>query len=156
MSETNTKPPFNGPTIRFLFNVCNDLAATKNFYVDLIGMKVTQYEEEWGYLNIQCDGFEFMFFKSEKGDLSVAERWASQPGYEGGALEVMSWALFIPEDQFADVVKRLKVGGVKLFKEAPEWRQKSYWGFTVMDPNGVTVEVYTTPKEKPESNEWIE
>jgi len=156
MSETDTKPRFTGPTIRFIFNVCNDLAATKNFYVDLLGMKVTQYEESWGYLNILCDGFEFMFFKSEKGGIPVETQWASQPGYEGGTLEVTSWALFIPEADFPGVVAKLRASGAKLYKDKPEWRHGSYWGFTVMDPNGVTVEVYTMPEFNPTNIEWTE
>ncbi len=40
--------------------------------------------------------------------------------------------------------------------KAPTWRQASYWGFTVLDPAGNTVEIYCAVKEKPANNEWKE
>jgi len=41
-----------------------------------------------------------------------------------------------------------------MFNEEPEWRVDNYWGLTVKDPMGNTVEVYTIPKQKPESTTW--
>jgi hypothetical protein len=43
--------------------------------------------------------------------------------------------------------------------DTPTWRQASYWGWTVRDPAGNTVEVYWHPKEKPgegETPQWVD
>ena len=154
----NTENSDNKPkiSIKYLFNCTSDIPGTRKFYSELIGLKETQYEEEWGYVCYQCEGFELMFFARENEDPPIPTEWASQPGYPGGKLEITSWAVAIPEDEYAAVVKKLKNAGVRLFKDLPEWRQNSYWGFTTMDPNGVTVEVYSIPKEKPALIEWID
>jgi len=142
------------PTIRFLFNHCNDLTATRKFYSEMVGLKEKAYSEDCGYLCYQCDGFEFMFFKSSGGGLPIETRWALQPGYPGGELETISWAIIVPEGDFRAMLKRLMEGGVRLLANKPEWRQECYWGITAMDPNGVTVEIYFTPAEKPQLTEW--
>jgi len=72
----------------------------------------------------------------------------------GGTLEVTSWSVEIREEDFGKTVERLRAAGVRAFNDEPEWRIDSYWGYTVLDPNGVTVEVYTIPKEKPASEDW--
>lgn len=155
-TQENNLPKTSHPTIRFLFNCTADLVLTRKFYTELIGLNEKAFNPEWGYLCYQCEGFEFMFFaKTEKGP-EPAREWASQPGYEGGSLEITSWAVWIPEIEFAAAVKRLRESGVRLFKDVPDWREESYWGFTAMDPNGVTVEVYTIPQNIPASKEWID
>jgi hypothetical protein len=52
----------------------------------------------------------------------------------------------MPEAEFADCYLRLREAGVRAFNEKPEWRRNSYWGYSVMDPMGNTVEVYTFQK----------
>jgi catechol 2,3-dioxygenase-like lactoylglutathione lyase family enzyme len=142
------------PTIKYIFIHCNDLATTRRFYSELIGLAEMAFNDEWGFLNYKCDGFELMYFRSEKSDLPVEQRWAAQPGYQGGTLETTSWAIEVSDEDFATIVQKLRNAGLKLFAERPDWRQQSYWGFTVMDPNGVTVEVYCVPKSAPISTEW--
>jgi hypothetical protein len=95
-----------------------------------------------------------MFFYSGKESPKHTE-WAWQPGYDGGTLPVTSMAIEIPEQDFAGMVERLKKEGVRLFAEVPDWRQNSYWGFTVMDPQGNILELFTMPKEKPSSTTWL-
>jgi catechol 2,3-dioxygenase-like lactoylglutathione lyase family enzyme len=143
--------------VRFIFSMCNDIDAMRHFYTDLLEMEEQAYysTEEFGYLSYPCEGVYLMFFYSGQ-DAPVFEEWAWQPGYEGGNLHVTSWAIEIPEADFSASVKRLKDAGVKIFSENPEWRQDSYWGFSVADPQGNTIEVYTSPKEKPASIEWSE
>ncbi|MCX6645250.1 MAG: VOC family protein [bacterium] len=141
--------------IRFLFAMCNDIPAMRKFYSDLLGMQEVSYmnDEGFGWLCYQCEGFQFMFFRTH-GRIPLIENWTWQPGYEGGGFDALSWAVEIPETEFADYYRRLKDAGVKAFSEKPEWRQGSYWGYSVMDPMGNTVEVYTSPKVKPDSDEW--
>ena len=143
--------------IKFLFGMCNDIDKVRAFYTDLLGMEETSYmnDESWGWLVYKCEGFEFMWFRGQ-GDETIPplEDFTWQPGCGGGPLQGVSWAINIPWDSFADTVQRLKDAGVKSLMEDPEWRQESYWGFSVMDPMGYTIEVYSTPPEKPENTEW--
>lgn len=150
--KATEKPEIN---IRFIFNMCNDVESMRHFYTDLIGLKQGSFrnDKEWGWLVYKSEGFEMMFFRADK-QLPVLREWAVQPGYEGGTLETTSWGIHIPEEMFGVVVGRLNSAGVKTFKDRAEWRQDSYWGFSVMDPMGNTVELYTEPKEKPASTEW--
>ena len=129
--------------VRFIFNFCNDIEAIRNFYSDLIGMKETSYrnDEEWGWLVYDNDGLQIMWFRSGE-KLPVIDGWAVQPGYESGEYAIASWSIEVPKDSFKDIIGRLKESGVKVFNTEPEWRQDSYWGFTVMDPMGNTVELF--------------
>jgi catechol 2,3-dioxygenase-like lactoylglutathione lyase family enzyme len=149
------KPKVN---VRFLFNLCNDIDEVRHFYTDLLGMQERAYmnDENFGYLSYKCEGGVcFMFFRAGE-ELPVLAEWAWQPGWAGGTLEINSWAIQIPQEDFAEVYGKLKEEGVPLFKPEPEWRQDSYWGLSVRDPMGNTVEVYTTPEEKPASTTWDE
>jgi len=141
--------------IKFIFNHCNDVKAMRRFYGELIGLKETAFNEEWGYLCFRTGGLDFMYFQSTE-PVPVVREFASQPGYEGGTLSMVSWAIEVPEPDFAAAVKRLKDAGVTSFNDKPDWRQDSYWGYSVLDPMGMTVEVYVSPTEKPENKEWIE
>ena len=95
-----------------------------------------------------------MFFRSDE-KLPVETKFSFQPGWEGGELDKISWAIEIPEDKFKEVYEKLKADkSVKFFKDKPDWRQESYWGISVLDPMGYTTEVYNSPKNKPESTTW--
>ncbi|TET21568.1 MAG: VOC family protein [Candidatus Stahlbacteria bacterium] len=157
MAEAEKAPEKKVPKInvRFIFSLCSDIEAMRHFYSDLLGMQEQAFfnEKQFGYLSYPCEGVYLMFFYSGQ-EAPVFKDWAWQPGYDGGSLHVTSWAIQIPEEDFAETVKRLKDAGVKTFSDNPQWRQDSYWGFSVMDPQGNTIEVYTSPKEKPESTEW--
>ncbi len=141
--------------IKFLFALCNDISEMRTFYTDFLGMNETSYknDEEWGWLVYKCEGFEFMIFRGH-GEIPVLGDFTWQPGGGGGPIEGPSWAISIPEVLFAETVERLQTAGVKSLTENPEWRQDSYWGFSVMDPMGHTVEVFSTPSEHPKSTEW--
>jgi hypothetical protein len=139
--------------IKFVFNHCNDIHAVRRFYGELIGMRETAFHEEWGYLCYKTEGFEFMFFRS-KTPIEVPAEFSSQPGYEGGPRKAVSWAIEVTEDLFPGIVSRLQDAGAKSWKPQPEWRQDSYWGYSVLDPMGNTVEIYSIPAEKPDEKEW--
>ncbi len=147
-------------SVKFVYSLCSDIEAMRHFYTDLLGMKEIAFyndeEQKFGYLSYLCvGGLEFDFFYIGK-EVPPHTEWAWQPGYEGGSLPVASWSVQIPEEDFPAVVKRLKEGGVKAFKENPYWCLDSYWAFPVADPQGNTVEVYTLPSKKPSSTEWSE
>ena len=141
--------------LKFIYNVCNDVAAIKRFYGDLLGMKIASFMDkpEFGWVNIASDGFEFMFFRAE-GKFIEPTEFAMQPGDGGGPRQATSWSVAIPEQDYGATIERVRQAGVKAMTSTPTWRQDSYWGFTVLDPAGNTVEVYCAVKEKPASTEW--
>lgn len=107
----------------------------------------------FGWLSVDAGGFEMMWFRAER-PTPTATEFTQQPGWEGGTREGTSWAVQIPEERFATTWQRLREAGVALFRPTPEWRQDSYWGLSALDPCGVTVEVYVTPKERPAATVW--
>ncbi len=154
VEDTEPEPPVE-VTFRFVYNHCNDLLAMRRFYTDLLGMTELGFNLEWNWLGYQCEGFQLMFFGAEK-NLSVPTEFTDQPGYEGGDWEGISWSIEVPEARFAETVRRLQEADVPCFSDQAQLRLESYWGFSVLDPMGVTVEVFCYPKEKPESPEWTE
>lgn len=138
--------------IRFLYAWCNDINDTRKFYTNLLGLLETSAvdNKEFGWLCYQCTGMQFMFFRAEQ-KLAIEQRWADQPGEMApGAVPIMSFSIEIPADDFKATVRRLSDARVKAAAKYPTWRQSSYWGWTVKDPMGNTVEVYCTPKVTPE------
>ena len=164
MAEETTAAPGEAPevTIKYVYAYANDLDAMRRFYTDLVGMTEGAFrnDEQWGWLVYKCAGFQLMFFRSEPplSPAPVETRWALQPGWNDGEVrdgaEIFSWSIRVPESAFADTVARLKEAGVESYYEKPMWFQDSYWGFPVRDPMGGTVEIFCTPKERPESTEW--
>jgi len=159
MSEKAPKPEPR-VNLKFMFSLCNDVDKMRHFYTDILGMQENAYykaeDGSFGYLSFLCvGGIEMDFFYIGK-EVPLLSEWAWQPGYEGGSIPVTSWAIEIPADDFTTTVKRLQDAEVKSFSKNPVWRLDSYWGFTVMDPQGNTIEVYSMPEEKPESTEWPE
>jgi catechol 2,3-dioxygenase-like lactoylglutathione lyase family enzyme len=151
------KPALN---LRFLYAFCNDVAAMRRFYTELLGMSEGNFmdSEQWGWLTCRSEGLELMFFRLD-GKTPVAQGWAWQPGGTvEDAVPRMSFSVQVPWPQYADTVKRLRNGAVRTQSEHPVWRQQSYWGWTVADPMGNTIEVYSTPPEKPagENPNWDE
>jgi catechol 2,3-dioxygenase-like lactoylglutathione lyase family enzyme len=146
------KPRVN---LRFLYNQCNDVKTIKEFYADCLGMKLAAFEDkpEWGWANFASDGIDFMFFRADT-KLDVPTEFAFQPGDGGGPRAAASWSVQVQEPDFRATVDKLRKVKVKAMTKAPTWRQSSYWGFTVLDPMGNTVEVYCVVKDKPASTEW--
>jgi catechol 2,3-dioxygenase-like lactoylglutathione lyase family enzyme len=135
---------------RFVFNVCNDVAAMRRFYVDILGFEEEAYMDtpEFAYLSVRSDDWEAMWFRADA-RLPVATEFASQPGWEGGTVEATSWAVWVPEERFGAVREALAAAGASFYHSEPAWRQDSYWGLSVLDPMGVTIELYTVPAERP-------
>lgn len=149
---SDDKPKLN---IRFLYAICNDVKEMRRFYTELLGMQEGHFmdSEDWGWLTLQSEGMQLMFFRWSK-ELPVNKDWAWQPG---GTVEdahpMMSFSVLVPWENYRDTYQRLKEGGVKAQTEAPQWRQSSYWGWTIADPMGNTIEVYAPPPEKPAEGE---
>ena len=134
---------------------CNDIAAMRRFYVELIGLAEQSYSDEGEYRWLVCSsrGFELMFFAAAA-QIPVQAGWHAQPGWEGGEVEGISWSIEVPSELYAATVAKLKAADVPCFFEQPRWLMDSYWGFPVKDPMGNTVEVFNLPRERPASTEW--
>ncbi len=147
--------PATKVNLRFVYNQCNDVKAIRAFYGDLLGMKVGAFSdtEKFGWVTFQGEGLEFMFFRADS-TLPVSEEFSFIPGDGGGPRAACAWSIEVPEAEFAATFRRLRDAKVKAQTVTPTWRQQSYWGFTVLDPMGSTVEVYCSVKEKPDSTEW--
>jgi ribosomal protein S18 acetylase RimI-like enzyme/catechol 2,3-dioxygenase-like lactoylglutathione lyase family enzyme len=149
--------PLPAPRARmsYLFHVCNDVAAARRFYVELLGLPQRSFvnDAKFGWLCVDAGGYEAMWFRADAA-LPVATAFACQPGWGGGTLEVTSSGVEIPWARFSDVHRALVAAGTTLFRPVPEWRQGSYWGLSALDPMGATVEVYAVPPSKPTSTTW--
>ena len=139
--------------IGFIYYYCNDLAEMRRFYTDLLGMKEVAYDEEYGYLRYKTAGIQVVFFKATE-EVRIPDGFAEQPGWEGGTLEIPSWAVNVAEEEYPKTVKRLQNAGVKPFTPDPVWVHDSYWSFAVLDPMGNTIEVTMVPAIKPDNTEW--
>lgn len=151
-------PEFN---VRFLYAFCNDVNAMRRFYTELLAMKEGTFldTENWAWVTYKSEGFEIMFFRWDH-PLPVEERWAWQPGEaKVESVPLISFSLHYAWPQFMEAVKRLQQGAVRAQTEKPTWRQGSYWGWTIADPMGHTIEVYSTPPKPPkegETPEWVD
>lgn len=145
------KPKAN---IRFLYAFCNEISPMREFYTELLGMQEVSHmdNEQMGWLAYQCEGLQYMFFRWDS-ELPVEMRWADQPGEEiKDSVALMSFSLEYSFDDYRELVSELLKAEVKAEKPKPTWRQSSYWGWTIMDPMGNTIEVFAAPKEKPDSD----
>ncbi len=157
MAEEETKAEAPKVNIKFLFVMCNDVDVIRHFYTDLLGMTESSYmnTDDWAWICYKSGNMEFMFFRGHE-ELPVNDEWTWQPGW-GGDVDGVSWAINVPEDMYADMVRAIiDDGDVPMHEPCPEWRQESYWGWTIMDPMGNTVELYTTPAAKPDTTTWPE
>ncbi|MDC1141980.1 hypothetical protein OAU50_02725 [Planctomycetota bacterium] len=146
-----TDKPKPKANIRFLYAFCNDIKPIRAFYTDLLGMEETSHmdEDRFGWLAYQCDGLQYMFFRWDS-ELPIEARWACQPGEEiNDSAGLMNFSLEYGFDDFQKLVPQVIEAGGPVEKPKPTWRQSSYWGWTIKDPMGNTIEVYSAPKEKP-------
>jgi catechol 2,3-dioxygenase-like lactoylglutathione lyase family enzyme len=142
------------PAIKFIFIYANDVEQMRNFYTNILGLEEVCFINEggFGYINYNMGGFEFMIFKTDK-PIPIHQEWQAQPGYPGGTGYLPSWSVIIDKSCFESVVQKCRDAGLKTFSDKPEWRQESYWGFTVADPMGNTVEIYTPGPGESESGQ---
>ena len=136
--------------LKFVFMMCNDVAAIVDFYGDTLGCATkSNLEQGWALVNA---GVDIAFFK---GDYPLPEHkeWAWQPGYNGGTANINSYSISTDEKNLRAIFERAKMKNVKMISEKPVWRKDSYWAITIMDPMGTTIEIYSEVP-KPLSTEW--
>lgn len=126
----------------FSYDVCSDVAATRRFYGELVGLEVV-----W-------DGADDVSFVHDCVQLSFSQveafrrpdGWAFQPGWSHGQLadapaaqRIPSVSIALAPGAFREAVTRLQGEGVERLRNEPFW--VSYWSFVVRDPDGRTVEL---------------
>lgn len=135
-----------------MFILCNSIEAMRGFYVKLLGMEES-YCIEGEYLDVNTAGIQLLFFKHET-EVLVPSGWSWQPGWEGGIETRPSFSVRVPEEEFPGLVERIRELHIPRYNEYPEWRNNGYWGYTIKDPMGLTLELFVEPAERPNSTLW--
>lgn len=136
--------------VRFLYCLCNDVVPVRRFYTELLGCEELGFmsDEKFGWVGYDSEGMQLMFFRWDT-ELPARTAWDWQPGDGAGDAPGMSFSVEIEEGDARAVFDRLRALGVPAMSEGPTWRQDSYWGWTVRDPAGNTVELYWKVQDKP-------
>ncbi len=145
--------------INHLYTFCNDVQTMRHFYTNLIGLDEGTYNEydSFSWIVYNSNGLCLHILGPADSPLPVPDDWSWQPGIGGpGTREATSWSIDVPEESFREVVRRIAEAEVRSHPSFPEWRQDCYWGLTVMDPMGTTVELMMEPATPPESTTWCE
>lgn len=139
--------------LRFLYVYCNDLAAMRHFYTDLLQLAEIYYAPgPDGGLAYRCDALQFTIFPAPAPQ-PVVDSWQMQPGWPGGTQPTTSWSLTSDTlEAFAAAVDRVTAAGVPAYFDRPQWF--GYWSFPVRDPMGHTVELTFAPDADPPDTTW--
>lgn len=129
---------------RFIFTYlfCNDLDRMKEFYLDVLRLKLI-----W-------EGEETIGFKIGDHQLSIqfhpvyqppTPAFSIQPGWQGGTEPRTSWSLECDVEDFNEIVQNVISHDVPTYFPGPTW--KGYWSFPVLDPMNNTIEITCTATE---------
>lgn len=130
----------------FAYEYCSDIAATREFYRDLVGLR--QVWDEPDDIAFVHDCVQVSFLQLES--VERPRGWAFQPGWGQGQVpdapeteHVRSISIALPGADFRAAVGRLTAAGTEALRPEPFW--VGYWSFVVRDPDGRTVEL-TAPE----------
>lgn len=94
-----------------------------------------------------------VFYKVPNMPARDENNWAWIPGEtEEEGRQIPSISIGLPEEKFREAVSRGIASDIDSHKPKPNWRQSSYWGWTVKDPTGLTIELQYRPNDSPESD----
>jgi catechol 2,3-dioxygenase-like lactoylglutathione lyase family enzyme len=129
--------------INTLYYYCNDVARMRHFYIHLLGLEETFYQdtEKAGWLTMQVGEVNVVFVRGAARPVPAA--FAKQLGFAGGTLENPSWVLDLPAPAFDAAAQRLQQAGAPRLTPAPTEPQPGYRQFVVRDPMGNTIELYS-------------
>jgi catechol 2,3-dioxygenase-like lactoylglutathione lyase family enzyme len=122
-----------------VFSWCNEIAATRRFYTDMLGLEETYFDEKQGWLTYQSGEVQLVFMRGNA-SLPILKDWARQPAYKAGKIEAASWVIQVPPANFPGIVSHLKAAGVPEFQREPA--QPGHLQLFARDPMGMTVEIY--------------
>lgn len=127
----------------FTYLFCTDLEAMKNFYQNILHLKLI-----W-------EDTQSLAFKIGKHQLSITfhekyspleQTFSIQPGWDGGTLPAISWSLECDKKDFLDIVQTIQQHStIKTWSAKPVW--VGYWSFPVLDPMNHTIEITCTEKD---------
>lgn len=127
----------------FLYTGCNNIAASRAFYSDLIGLD--QIWDDADLIAYRIDG-GIQFSISHDSNATISDEWAFQPGWAFGlGIEPRprsaraSWSIPLSPEAFRGAVARLQDAKVDALRPEPSW--VGYWSYVVRDPMGQTVEL---------------
>lgn len=127
----------------FLYTRSNNIAASRRFYSDLLGLdQIWDEEGDIAYLV----GDTVQFSVGYDPDATADHEWAFQPGWVFGlGLDPSprraraSWSIPLLPQSFRSTVARLQEAGIAALRPEPFW--VGYWSYVVKDPMGQTVEL---------------
>lgn len=123
------------------FSYCNDIAAMRAFYIDILNLPETFYDAEKGWLT--CDsGMLNLVFIQAPDPLPVTSGWARQPAFAGGTELAPSWVFNLPDAVFDATLARIKAADIPLHRAEPATPQPGHRSIWVRDPMGTTLEIY--------------
>lgn len=129
---------------RFVFTYlfCNDLDSMKWFYTDILHLKLIWESEESIAFKI---GDHQLSVHLHKAYAPSSQKFAIQPGWEGGTEARTSWSLECDVEDFNEIVRAAKSNEIPAYFHEPTW--KGYWSFPILDPMNHTIEITCTEKE---------
>ena len=126
----------------FAYEYCTDIAATRDFYRDLVGLRLVWDESDDIAFVHDCVQLSF----KRVGALERPKGWAFQPGWSHGQLpdaplteQVRSISIALKPVDFETAVSKLRTAEVETLRPEPFW--VGYWSFVIKDPDGQTVEL---------------
>lgn len=136
----------------FVHDSTHDVAATRRFYGDLLGLKLLWDADD--VVAFEHDGVQISFGHAP--DAPIFDGWAFQPGWCLGQLDgappvtrQRSCSFALGPDAFREAVTRLQDASVEALRPEPFW--VGYWSFVVRDPSGATVELSDPQTPGPEA-----
>ena len=141
--------------LKYIYRYCNDINEIKHFYSKILGFQEKSFGEHegFGWLEYQFGDTKLSFYKDQGKAPEIAE-FAKQPAQDIGKAEITSLGIQFGEEAFREIFEKLKAEKVPMLTEKPQWLVDSYWGITVKDPMGFSLEFFTVPKNKPSNLEW--
>lgn len=127
----------------FLYTSSNNVAASRRFYSDLLGLDQI-WDEEGDIAYVIGDTVQFSI--GDDPTVTADNEWAFQPGWVFG-LEIeprpkrthASWSIPLSPEAFRSAVARLQDAETVALRAEPFW--VGYWSYVVKDPMGQTVEL---------------
>lgn len=121
----------------------------------MIGLEELQFNNDpdsaWKWVVYKSDELQLMFFQTDdkpEDFPKIPVGFGNLPGDGvGDHLESSISVTGHNHESFKSTVEKIQKSSFETQSENPTWRQDSYWGFTVKDPMGKTVEICWEPKD---------
>lgn len=120
----------------------NDLEATKNFYINLLGLKLIRYKD------YEQGRFSLYFFATDIGEpeIEVTHNWEDREYTSGNNFGHLA---FMVDDIYA-TCEKLENGGVAILRPPRD----GYMAF-IKDPQGISIELLQQGERRPPHTKWV-